>query len=79
MLGKDEGLHGLRKLVLARCLGWIGLISENTENPKSECFAQALSIWSRWFEKVSQDAKSEDKDEMSRIVKVLGMFSYNLI
>lgn len=50
----------------------MGLLVEFTETPNSECFAQTLSIWTRWFEKVNQDAKDEDIGEMKGIAKILG-------
>jgi len=54
----------------------MGLLSESTDNPKNECFAQALSIWTRWFEKVNHEAKEEDKAEIGDITKILGINCY---
>jgi hypothetical protein len=73
VLGKDEGLHTSRKMITARCLAWMGLLCHNVDDPKNEYFSQALTIWSRWFEKASQDLKEEDKTEVRGIIKILGI------
>ena len=69
---KDEGLITSRKVLLARCLAWMGLLSDNTDEPKNEYFSQALSIWTRWSEKIIDNPKEEDKDEMIEVTRILG-------
>lgn len=61
-----------RKTLLARILAWMGFLSDSTDEPKVEYFSQALSIWSRWAEKLLPDPKEEDKDEMTEVTKILG-------
>jgi len=61
------------KQLLARILAWLGLLSDSTDEPKVEYFSQALSIWTRWVEKVLPQPKEEDKDEMLEVTKILGL------
>jgi hypothetical protein len=49
----------------------MGLLSYNTDEPKNEYFSQALSIWTRLSEKVLQEPKEENKDEMLEIIGIL--------
>ena len=70
MYGKDEGLLASRKVLLARCLAWMGLLSDNSDEPKNEYFSQALSIWTRWSEKI--DNPKEEKDEIIEVTRILG-------
>jgi hypothetical protein len=70
--GNDEGLVASRKSLLARCLAWMGLLSDNTDEPNNEYFSQSLSIWTRWSEKVILDPKEDNKDEILEVTKILG-------
>ena len=70
---KDEGLAFSRKALLARCLVWMALLSDNTDNPKGEYFPQALAIWTRWSDKIMRDPKEQDKDEIVEVAEILGI------
>jgi hypothetical protein len=70
--GKDEGLLATRKVLLARCLAWMGLLSDNSDSLKNEYFSQALSIWTRWSEKIIDNSKEDDKDEIIEVTRILG-------
>jgi hypothetical protein len=63
-----------RKVLLPRCLAWMGLLSDIMDEPKPEYFSQALAIWARWSEKAIHDPKEEDKDEMLEVTKILGLW-----
>jgi hypothetical protein len=49
----------------------MGLLSDNTGEPKNEYFSQALSIWTRWSEKIIDNPK-EEKTEIIEVTRILG-------
>lgn len=63
---------------MARCLSWMGLLSDANDNPKNEYLSQALAIWTRWSEKAIHDSRDVDKNEMADVVKVLGRIPVQL-
>jgi hypothetical protein len=71
--GKDDGLTGSKKLLLARCFVWMGLLHDFSNESQNEYFSQALSIWIRWLEKPNQE--NQDKEQMIQISYMLGTFS----
>ena len=62
-----------RKQLLARILAWMGFLADSTEEPRVEYFSQALSIWTRWVEKLLPEPKEEDEHEMLEVTKILGL------
>lgn len=76
VFGKDNELGFCRKALLTRCLVWIALLSDNTDDPKTEYFSQALAIWTRWSEKVVHDSKEEDEQEIVEVTRILGSSLY---
>jgi len=50
----------------------MALLSDQTDQPKQEYFSQALSIWTRWSEKVITDPTPDNLQEMSEVAKILG-------
>jgi hypothetical protein len=72
VLRKDDGLIRSRKLLLARCLAWVGLLHDFTDSPKNEYFSEALAIWTRWIDKLIHDPKEENRDGMIEVAHFLG-------
>lgn len=75
MLDTDEGLIQSKKLLLARCLTWLGLLQAST-NCDTVFIPEALVIWTRWSDKFVNEQKQEDTDEAVEVVKILGSYAF---